>query len=69
MGAEASLWLGGKESPASAGEEGLIPDRGRHPGKGDGYPLQYFCLGRSMDRGAWPATVPGVTKSQTRLSN
>ena len=34
-----------------------------------GYPLQYSCLENSMDRGAWRATVHGVTKSQTRLSN
>ena len=33
------------------------------------YPLQYSCLKNSMDRGAWQATVPGATKSQTRLCN
>ena len=40
-----------------------------HPGEGDGNPLQYFCLENSMNRGAWWATVRGVTKSRTRLSN
>ena len=38
-------------------------------GEGNGNPLQYSCLGNPMDRGAWWATVRGVTKSQTRLSN
>jgi len=35
----------------------------------DGYPCQYSCLKNFMDRGAWWATVHGVTKSQTRLSD
>ena len=38
-------------------------------GEGNGYPLQYSCLENSMDRGAWKATVHGITKSWTRLSN
>ena len=38
---------------------------GRSPREGNGYPLQYFCLENSMDRGAWLAAVHGVTKSQT----
>ena len=38
-------------------------------GEGNGNPLQYSCLGNPMDRGTWCATVPGVTKSQTRLSD
>ena len=37
--------------------------------KGMGYPLQYCCLENSTDRGAWLATVHGVTKSLTRLSD
>ena len=37
--------------------------------EGNGYPLQYYCLENSMDRGSWQATVHGVTKSQTQLSN
>ena len=39
------------------------------PGKGNGNPLQHYCLGNSMDRGAWCATVSGVAKSWTLLSD
>ena len=39
------------------------------PGEGDGYPLQYSCLGNPMDRGDWPAAVHGAAKSWTRLSD
>ena len=59
----------GKDSAFSAGDLDSIPRWGRSPGEGNGYPLQYSCLENSMDRGAWRATVHGVTKSQTRLSN
>ena len=45
---------------------GLIPGLGRSPGEEHGNPLQYSCLGNSVDRGAWQATVHGVAKSQTR---
>ena len=38
-------------------------------GGGNGNPLQYSCLENSMDRGAWGATVHGITRSQTQLSN
>ena len=55
----------GKESACNAGDPGLIPGSGRFHGEGDGYPLQYSCLENSMDKGAWWATVQGVTKSQT----
>ena len=58
-----------KNSPAKAGDMGSVPGLGRSSGEGDGYPLQYFCLETSMDRGAWWATVHGVTKSQTLLSD
>ena len=51
-----------------AGDAGSISGSGRSPGGGNGNPLQYFCLGHPMDRGAWQVTVHGVTKSQTRLS-
>ena len=57
-----------KNLPAYAGdarEVGLIPGLGRFPGVGNGNPLQYSCLGNSMDRGAWQATVHGITKSRT----
>ena len=50
------------------GDVGLIPGSGRSLGVGNGNPLQYSCLENSMDRGAWQATVHGVTKSQTQLS-
>ena len=43
---------------------GSIPGLGRSPGEGNGNPLQYSCLENHMDRGAWWATVHGVTKSQ-----
>ena len=46
---------------------GLIPGLGRFPGEGNGNLLQYSCLENSMDRGAWWATVHGVTKSRIRL--
>ena len=59
----------GKESACNAGDPGLIPGLGRSPGGGKGYPLQYSCLGNSMDEGAWWATVHGVTRSRTQLSN
>ena len=51
------------------GDTGSIPGSGRSPGGGNGNLLQYSCLENPMDRGAWRATVHGVLKSQTRLSN
>ena len=53
----------------NAGDLGSIPRLGRSSGEGNGHPLQYSCLGNPMNRGAWWATVHGVTKSQTQLSN
>ena len=47
---------------------GLIPGSGGSPGVGNGNPLKYSCLENSMDRGAWWATVQGVIKSQTRMT-
>ena len=55
----------GKESACNAGDLDLIPGLGKSPGEGNGYPLQYSCLENSMDRGAWWATVHGITKNQT----
>ena len=55
--------------PANAGDPGSIPGSGRSPGEGNDNPLQYSCLENPMDRGSWRAIVPGVKKSQTRLSN
>ena len=56
--------------PAKAGDirdVSSIPGLGRSPGGGCGNPLQYSCLENLMDRGAWQATVHGVTKSWTQL--
>ena len=63
---------GGSDSKASvynAGDLGSIPGSGRSDGEGNGNPLQYYCLENPMDRGAWWATVHGVAKSRTRLSD
>ena len=60
-----------KNLPANAGDirdVGLIPGSGRSPGGGNGNPLQYSGLGNPMDRGAWWATVNGVTKSWAQPS-
>ena len=54
----------GKESAHNAGDLSSIPGLERSPGEGNGYPLQYFCLEKSMDRRAWWATVHRVTKSE-----
>ena len=58
-----------KNPPANTGDAGLIPGLGRSPGEGNGNPLQYSYLGNPMDRGAWQATVNGVSESQPRLSS
>ena len=58
-----------KESVWNAEYTGLIPVLGRSSGEGNGNPLQYSCLENPMNRGSWQATVHGVTKSQTWLSN
>ena len=58
-----------KIPPANTGDAGLIPGSGRSLAGENGNPLQYSSLGNPMDRGAWQATVHGVTKSQTQLSN
>ena len=54
----------GKESVCNVGDPGSIPGLGRSPGEGNSNPLQYSCLKNSMDRGAWWATVHGVTKTE-----
>ena len=58
-----------KNLPANGGELGSIPGSGRHPGGGNGNPLQcsYSCLENLMDRGDWWTTVHTVTKSQAWL--
>ena len=56
-------------SAGDTGDMGSIPGSGRSPGIGNGHPLQYSCLGNPTDRGAWWASVNGVAKSWTRLSD
>ena len=54
-----------KNSPACAGDMGLIPGLGRSPGEGNSNPLQYTCLKNSMNKGAWWTTVHGVAQLET----
>ena len=56
----------GKESTCNEGDMGSIPGLGRSPGEGNGYPLQYSGLENSMDRGAWQATVHGITEESDK---
>ena len=59
-----------KNPPASTGDvrdSGSVSGWGRSPGGGHGSPLQFSCLETPMDRGAWRATVHGVTKRRTGL--
>ena len=51
-----------KNPPADAGDTGSIPGSERSSGERNGNPLQYTCLGKPKDRGAWWATVHGVAK-------
>ena len=58
--------------PANVGDIrdlGLIPGSGRSPRGGSGNPLQYSCLENPLDKGAWWATVHGITKNRTQLSD
>ena len=58
-------WCSGKESTCQCGDTEntvSLPGSGRSPGAGNGNPLQNSCLENSVDRGAWQATVHGVTK-------
>ena len=59
----------GKASAYNAGDLGSIPGSGRSPGEGNGNPLQISCMENPMDEGTWQATVHGVAKSQTQLSD
>ena len=56
---------GKKKSACNAADLDLIPALGSFPGEGKGNSLQYFCLENSMDRGAWWATLHGVSKNWT----
>ena len=55
----------GEQSACNAGDLASIPGPRRSSGEGNDYPLQYSCLGNSMDRGAWQVTVHGVAKNRT----
>ena len=55
-------WLSGKESAYNAGDTGLISGLERFPGEGNGNLCRHSCLGDPMDRGAWQATVHGITR-------
>ena len=61
-------WLSGKESTVNAGDEGWIPGSGKSTGGGNSNPLQYSCLENLRDKGAWWATVYGVTKVEHNLA-
>ena len=54
---------------ADAEDTGLMPGSGSFPGEGNGNQLLVFLPGNPMDRGVWQATVCGVPKSQTQLSD
>ena len=58
-----------RNPPVNVGDTSSISGSGRSPREGNGTPLQYSCLENPMDGGAWWATVHGVAKSQTRLSD
>ena len=61
-----------KNPSANIGDSGSIPGSGRSSAEGNRKPLQYSCLGNSMDRGAWWATIEGVAKESDttqRLNN
>ena len=59
----------GKKSACNAGYLDLIPGLGRCPVEGNGYSFWYSCLENYVDRGAWRATLHGVAKSRTQLSD
>ena len=54
-----------RNPPAGAGDVGWVPELEGFPGEGKGNPLQDSCLGNTLDRRAWWATVHGVAKSHT----
>ena len=58
----------GKVSACNAGDLCSLPGSGRCPREGHGNPLQYSCLENPIDRGAWWATVPGVTRVRHDLA-
>ena len=67
MGLPGGAWI--KNSSPNSGDMVLLYVLRRSNGEGSGTPLQYSCLENPTDRGAWWATVRGVAKSQTQLSD
>ena len=63
------VWSVVKNLPANAGYAGLITGLARYAGEGNDNQLQYSCLGNPTHREGWRATVHGVSKSQTQLSD
>ena len=59
------LTSNGKEPACNAGDLGLIPRLGRFPGEGNDNPLQYYYLGKPMDKRDWRSTIHGVAESGT----
>ena len=57
-----------KNPPANVGDAGFFLDPGRCPGEGNDNPLQYSCLGNPMNRGAWRATVHGISRVRYDLA-
>ena len=55
----------GNESTGNSGDPSSIPGSGRSPGQGHGNPLQYSCLGNSMDREVWWVAVHRVAELDT----
>ena len=71
IGSGLPWWLSGKESTCECRRPesvGSIPGLGTSPGEGNGNPLQYSCLGNPMDKEAWRATVPEVTRVRHDLA-
>ena len=62
-------WVNNPPAMQETQETGSILGLERSPGEGNGNPFQYSCLVNARDRGAWQATIHGVAKSQTRLSD
>ena len=69
MGFSRQEYWSGLPLPPPVGDPGSIPGWGRSPGEGNDNPIQYSCLENPMDGEAWWATVHGVTKSRTQLSD
>ena len=58
-----------KNLPANVGDMGSIPRLGRFPGEGNGNPLEDSCLGNTIDRGAWRATLGSMKPNRVTMSD